>query len=457
MENQYDLTQGVIWKKLLLFFLPIAVGTLFQQLYNTVDAVVVGQFVGTGALAAVGGSAAQIIALFIGFFVALSGGATVIIAQLFGAGDRESISRASHSAVAFSLTAGAVLTVIGILITPAALRAMNTPADTMADSVVYLRVYFCGTVFVMLYNMGSSILRAVGDSRRPLYYLIACCVCNIVLDLTFVAGLGMAVFGVALATALSQLLSAVLVLAQLCRTQEAYRITLAKIRFHGLETRRMLRIGVPSGLQSTMYNLSNLIIQVAVNSLGTTVVAAWTMTSKVDGIYWALSSALGTAVMSFVGQNFGAGKTDRIKKSVRVSMGVFMAVTAVLVGVLMTSGRWLLHLFTADESVIACTWQMMTCFIPYYFIWTFIEVISGVLRGVGDAVVPVVITGIGICAVRIVWVFTVFVRFHTVVGISLCYPVSWLITAVALTAYYRRGRWLELKPAGSPAAEADVL
>jgi putative efflux protein, MATE family len=457
LENQYDLTQGVIWKKLLLFFLPIAVGTLFQQLYNTVDAVVVGQFVGTGALAAVGGSAAQIIALFIGFFVALSGGATVIIAQLFGAGDRESISRASHSAVAFSLTAGAVLTVIGILITPAALRAMNTPADTMADSVVYLRVYFCGTVFVMLYNMGSSILRAVGDSRRPLYYLIACCVCNIVLDLTFVAGLGMAVFGVALATALSQLLSAVLVLAQLCRTQEAYRITLAKIRFHGLETRRMLRIGVPSGLQSTMYNLSNLIIQVAVNSLGTTVVAAWTMTSKVDGIYWALSSALGTAVMSFVGQNFGAGKTDRIKKSVRVSMGVFMAVTAVLVGVLMTSGRWLLHLFTADESVIACTWQMMNCFIPYYFIWTFIEVISGVLRGVGDAVVPVVITGIGICAVRIVWVFTVFVRFHTVVGISLCYPVSWLITAVALTAYYRRGRWLELKPAGSPAAEADVL
>lgn len=442
-ENKCDLTEGVIWKKLLAFFLPIAVGTLFQQLYNTVDAVVVGRFVGIEALAAVGGSTAQVIALFIGFFVALSGSAAVVIAQLFGAGAQERISQATHTAIAFSVTVGLVLTAVGIWITPAALAAMDTPADTMADAVSYLRVYFGGTVFVMLFNMGSGILRAVGDSKRPLYYLIDCCFCNIALDLLFVAGLGMGVAGAALATVLSQLLSTCLVLMRLCRTREAYRVELRRIRFHGPVLRRMLGLGIPAGLQSSMYNLSNLIIQVAVNTLGTSVVAAWTMTSKIDGIYWALSGALGTAVMSFVGQNFGAGKTERIRKSLRVSMALFMTITAVMVVLLMTVGRYCLRFFTDDAQVIAYTWEMMTYFIPYYFIWTFIEVISGALRGVGDAVVPVVITGVGICGFRLVWVATVFARFHTVMGISLCYPVSWAITAIAMSVYYRRGHWLE--------------
>jgi putative MATE family efflux protein len=447
IREKYDLTQGVIWKKLLAFFLPIAAGTLFQQLYNTVDAVVVGQFVGTEALAAVGGSTAQIIALFIGFFVALSGGAAVVIAQLFGARDAASVSRASHTAVALSLALGVVLTAAGVALTPWALRIMGTPADTLADSAAYLRIYFGGTVFVLLFNMGSSILRAVGDSRRPLYYLIACCLCNIVLDLAFVAGLGMGVAGAALATVLSQLLSTVLVLWQLCRTREVYRITPRCVRFHAGALRQMLRIGVPAGLQASMYNISNLIIQVAVNSLGTQVVAAWTMTGKIDGVYWALSGALGAAVMSFVGQNFGAGRTDRIKACLRVSMALFMAITGVLVAVLLAAARPGFRLFTSDQRVIAYAWEMVTYFVPYYFVWTFIEVISGVLRGVGDAVAPVVITGAGICALRLVWVATVFVRFHTVRGISLCYPVSWLVTAAALSVYYLRGHWLTRRPA----------
>lgn len=376
-----DLTEGPIWKKLLAFFLPIAVGTLFQQLYNTVDAVVVGKFVGTEALAAVGGSTAQVISLSIGFFVALTGGAGAVLSQLIGAQKNQSVSQAVHSAMTFALGIGAVILAVGIPLTPTILRWMGTPADTMEQSVVYLRVYFCGTIFVMLYNMGSAVLRAAGDSKRPLYDLMACCVCNVVLDLVFVVGLHWAVMGVALATVLSELLSAVLILFQLCRSQEAYRLDLKKLRIHRSVMARILKIGIPAGLQATMYNFSNLIIQVAVNSLGTVVVAAWTMTGKIDGVYWALSNALGTAVMSFVGQNFGAGKIERIRKSIRVSMGVFMAITVVMEILLLLLGRYGLHFLIEDPRVIACTWELMTCFVPYYFVWTFIEVISGMLRG----------------------------------------------------------------------------
>ena len=447
-ERRCDLTEGSIWKKLLLFFLPIAMGTLFQQLYNTVDAVVVGRFVGTEALAAVGGSTAQVIALFIGFFVALTGGAGAVVAQLFGAGRETAISQATHSAMSFSLVMGLVVTAIGIPLTPAILQWMGTPADTMAQSIVYLRVYFAGTVFVMLFNMGSSILRAAGDSKRPLYYLMACCLCNIALDLFFVVGLHMGVAGVALATVLSQLLSTILVLWRLCHTTASYHLALGQPRIHGPVMRRMLKIGIPAGLQASMYNFSNLIIQVAVNSLGTVVVAAWTMTGKIDGVYWALSNALGTAVMSFVGQNFGAGKTERIQKSIRVSMVLFMAITIVMEGVLLLIGRYGLRFLIQDTRVIACTWEIMTYFVPYYVVWTFIEVISGMLRGVGDAIIPVAITGVGICLLRLVWVATVFEQFHTVRGISLCYPVSWLITAVAMLVYYRQGRWLRKMPDG---------
>jgi putative MATE family efflux protein len=456
-DSRYDLTEGTIWKKLLTFFLPIAAGTLFQQLYNTVDAVVVGRFVGTGALAAVGGSTAQVIALFIGFFVALTAGAGAVIAQLFGADRREAISQSVHSAIAFSLIAGAVLTAAGIPFTPAILGWMGTPADTMMESIVYLRTYFAGTVFVMLFNMGSAILRAAGDSRRPLYYLVACCLSNIVLDLAFVVGLHWGVFGVALATVLSQLLSCCLVLARLCTAQEAYHVTLSKVRLHGKILGKMLKIGIPSGLQASMYNFSNLIVQTAVNTLGTTVVAAWTMTGKIDGIYWALSNALGTAVMSFVGQNFGAGKTERIRKSVRIAMGMFMAITLLLEGILLLVGRYGIRYLLDDGRVIAKTFEIMTYFVPYYFIWTFIEVISGMLRGVGDAVRPVIITGIGICALRLVWVATVFQQFHTVKGISMCYPVSWLVTAVAMTVYYRRGHWQQMQPAEKNASRESVV
>ena len=440
--GNHDLTTGVIWKKLILFFLPIAAGTLFQQLYNTVDTMVVGKFVGREALAAVGGSAAQIIALFIGFFVALTGGASAVIAQLAGAQLTDKVSKAVHSAFTFSILAGLGLTVLGLPLAPAVLRLMKTPAETMQDSVTYLRIYFSGTVFMLVFNMGSSILQAVGDSRHPLYYLIASCVCNIVLDLVFVVGFRMGIAGAAYATVISQILSSVLVLHKFCRLQNACHLSLKNLKIDRNIMKHMLMIGVPSGLQASMYSLSNLIIQIAINSLGTVTVAAWTMASKVDGIYSSISTALGVAVMGFVGQNYGAGKTERVRETLRVSLKIFMPLTLLLGVVVMVFGRFGLGIFLDDPEVIRCTQEILWYFVPFYVVWTTIEILSGSLRGIGDAVVPVVITGIGICVFRLLWVWGIFPVFHTLGGLTLCYPISWIGTGIALFIHYRKQGWL---------------
>lgn len=442
-ERNYDLTTGVIWKKLLLFFLPIAIGTLFQQLYNTVDTIVVSKFVGTEALAAVGGSAAQVIALTIGFFVALTGGASAVISQLVGARRPKEVSEAVHSSIAFSFLAGIGMSVLGIPITPIILRWMQTPPDTMEQSVLYLRIYFIGSVFMLVFNMGSSILRAVGDSKRPLYYLIACCFCNIFLDLLFVIGFQMGAAGAAWATVISQALSTVLVMWRLCRCEAIYQVTLSKIRIYRGVMGRMFKIGIPAGLQASLYSISNLIIQVAVNTLNTKVVAGWTMANKIDGIYCALGSALGIAVMGFVGQNYGAGKNDRVRKTFKVSLTIFLVITAVMEVVVMVLGWYGTPYFIDDPAVVDYTWEILMYFVPFYVVWTFIEVISGVLRGIGDAVIPVIITAVGICGLRLVWVATVFRAVPTIGGVTSCYPVSWLVTAIALTVYYRHGNWLK--------------
>jgi putative MATE family efflux protein len=442
-ENKYDLTKGVIWKKLLQFFYPIAVGMLFQQLYNAVDAIVVGQFVGTKALAAVGGSPAVILNLTIGFFIGLSSGATVIISQYFGAGDRENVSRAVHTSIAFSIAGGAVLTVAGFLIAPWALRVVHTPEDTMVYSLQYLRIFFAGTIALLVFDMGSGILRAVGDSKTPLYYLVFCCIANIVLDLLFVAVFKWEVAGAAWATVIALVLSGALITAKLCRTGEAYRLVIKELRIYPAQLRHMLHIGVPAGVESAMYSLSNIIIQAAVNDLGTSVVAAWTLTSKLDGVYWAVCNSFGVAIMAFVGQNFGAGKYDRMKQSVRVCLGVATGFTVVMIAVLLLFGRYCFHIFTTDAKVINYAVQMMSYFVPYYIVWTFIEVLSNSLRGAGDAVRPMIITIVGICGLRVVWIYLVLPAWHTIQGICMCYPFTWVVTALVFIIYYRRSGWLE--------------
>lgn len=282
-KNQ--ITEGIIWRQLLLFFFPILLGTFFQQLYNTIDSVIVGQFVGKEALAAVGGSSAQIVAFVVGFFTGLSSGASVTIAQFFGAKDSRSANKGLHTAYAIAAFGGLILTVSGIILTPFLLEMMNTPADIVADSAVYLRIYFAGIIFVLIYNMGSAILRATGDSKRPLYYLIVCCIINIVLDVLFVIVFHMGVMGVAVATLIAQAVSAVLVTLKLMRSEGILKLSVKQIRFHGSILKMQLKLGLPTGFEAILFSITNIAIQSAVNTFGTDTTAAWSAYGKLDAIF----------------------------------------------------------------------------------------------------------------------------------------------------------------------------
>ena len=443
MQDSRKLTEGTVWRCLFVFFLPIAAGTLIQQLYNAADGFIVSKFVGTEALAAVGGSSAQIINVLIGFFVAVTSGASVVIAQIFGAGRQEEVKKATSNAVIICSIIGVILMLFGFAATPWMLSVLKTPADTLAGSILYLRIYFIGVPFVLVLNMESNLLRAVGDSKTPFYYMIASCLTNIVLDFVFVYCFHWAIAGVAAATVAAQVINTVLLTAKLLRTKEPYRLCLKELKLNRQYISAMMRIGIPSGLQSSMYSVSNMIIQVGVNTLGTVVVASWAMTSKTDGFYWAVSNALGSAITAFVGQNLGAGKQDRINKCVKQGMLLSVIITVVSSVVIMLAARPLLSILTDDLDVIETTFEMMTYFVPFYFTWAVIEVLSAVLRGSGDAVRPVIITGLGICLFRVIWMATAFMYFHTLPVLCYSYACSWIITDIALIVYYKRGKWLE--------------
>ena len=441
ISNQ--ITEGVIWKQLLFFFFPILFGTFFQQLYNTTDAVIVGKFVGKEALAAVGGPAATLINLLIGFFTGLSSGATVIISQYYGAKKQEDVKKTVHTAMALSIAGGAVIMALGFLFSGAALRAMHTPEDILAMSVVYMRVYFTGVIPSLLYNMGSGILRAVWDSKRPLYFLILSCLANIVLDILFVAILHMGVAGVGIATALSQVISALMVIVALRKTEDSYRLYVKEIRFTPSFLHDIIRLGLPAGVQSTMYSVSNLIIQSSVNAFGTDTIAAWTAYGKIDGIFWMIMGAYGVAITTFAGQNFGAGKYDRIKKSVRICMGM-AAMTSFLLSVLvLTGGRIFFHMFTDDPDVIAVGLKMMRVIAPSYVTYICIEILGGTTRGCGDAIPPMLLTALGICVLRVAWVLAVVPLRPEISTLAFSYPLTWAATSVLFLIYYLRGNWLK--------------
>lgn len=433
--KENPITHGVIWKQLLLFFFPILIGTFFQQLYNTVDSVIVGQFVGKEALASVGGSSAQIVALVVGFFTGLSSGAAITIAQFFGAQDEKSANEGLHNAYALSITAGLILTVLGIVLTPSMLRLMNTPEDILSDSIIYLRIYFAGIIFVLIYNMGSAILRATGDSKRPLYYLIVCCGINIVLDILFVVGFQMGVTGAASATLIAQAVSAFLVTFKLLRSRGILSLSLRKIRFHTPILKHQLRLGLPTGFESILFAITNIAIQSAVNTFGTDT-AAWSAFGKLDAIFWMVSTAFGISITTFVGQNYGAGKMDRVRKSTRVCLLIDLIVSVFLVIFLVAARAFLFRLFTSDAEVIRIGCDMLLLITPWYVVYVFIEVLAGSLRGAGNVIVPVVITLVGVCIMRIIWLAVVLKVSPTLSTIIFSYPVTWILTALAFILYY---------------------
>ncbi len=443
-----NITEGVIWKQLLVFFFPIVLGTFFQQLYNTADTIVVGQFVGKDALAAVGGSASQIVNLIVGFIVGLSSGAGVIIAQHYGAKNRGGINRTLHTAFAIAIIASIIISIIGFISVPYILKIMKTQQSIMNISILYLRIYFSSIIFVFIYNMGSSILRAVGDSKRPMYYLIVCCIINIVLDVVFVVFFKMGVMGVAVATFIAQAVSAVLVTLTLIRSKDIYRLKIKKIKLDTVSLYSILFIGIPSGFQTTMYNIANMFIQSSLNQLGTDTVAAWTVLGKLDAFNWMIISAFGIAVTTFIGQNYGALEFNRVRKSTKICLAMTAITTLMLSLIFVLTAKFVFGLFTKDANVIAIGFKMLLMLAPAYVIYVPIEILSGALRGIGNVIIPIILTCMGVCVLRIVWLLTIVPQNNNVETIILSFPISWTITAILFIIYYiikQRKFPLELK------------
>ncbi len=442
-HQRNDLTQGPVTRKLLGFFFPIWIGLLFQQLYNTADAFIVGKFVGDSALAAVGGSASSIINLVIGFFTGLNSGATVLISQKYGARDYPALRRVLNTAVVFSIGVGLAITVAGDLAAPAFLRFLQNPADIMDDSVMYLRIYLTGAVLLLLYNLFQGTMQATGDSRRPLMYLVCSCGINIVLDLLFVAVFKWGIAGAGWASVISMGVCTVLAAVHLIRTDEHCRLVLKELKINTTDLKNIMRIGLPAGIQGSMYSISNMIIQSTVNTFGTGLVTSWTATGKLDGFYWSTSSAVGTSLCAFVGQCYGAGKLDRMREAIRTCIRLFTIATIVMSAGLLAIARPAYSLFLNEPQVIDDAIRIMWMFVPFYFIWSFVEALSSTFRGVGDTLKPMLIVMLGTCLFRILWMIFIVPLKHSIDTVSIVYGISWVITATVMIIYYKRGKWLK--------------
>lgn len=437
-----NITEGVIWKQLLFFFFPILLGTFFQQMYNTVDTIIVGRFVGTQGLAAVG-SVGALISLLNGFCIGLSSGATVLVSQFFGANDRQGVRKAIHTGIGLSLLLGLLISLVGICFGPWILRTMKTPEDCLGNALIYARIYFSGAVASMVYNMGAGILRAMGDSKRPMLFLVITCFANIFLDIFCVVVLKLGVAGAAVATVLSQILSAVLVLAVLMRLPEEYALRLFGIRIHGVLLRRILRVGVPAGLQFTTFDLANLLIQSGINSFGSVTMAAFAAYGKADTLTWMICGAIGVSITTFVGQNYGAKKYDRIYKSVRICLGMGVFLIGLCSVFMLIFRKTILGIFAADPEVIRLGAWLMLWVVPFDVVFVPVEVLAGAMRGAGSSTVPTLITGICVCGFRVLWLLTMVSRFHILQMLLLCYPISWCLATLVFIIVYRKGNWLK--------------
>ncbi len=434
LEN--PILEGVIWKQLLVFFFPILFGSLFQQLYNTADMIIVGRFVGKEALSAVGGGPSAIIQLLIGLFTGLSSGATVIISQYYGANKPEKVRYAVHTAIAFSLICGVVMMIGGYIFTPHMLAGMNTPAEVSELATVYMRIYFCGMIGNLLYNMGSGILRAVGDSKRPLYFLIVGCVVNIVLDILLIAVCNLGVVGAGIATILSQLISAILVIWVLIKKQDMHQLIVKKIKIDKRMFSRIIQIGFPAGMQSIMYSGSNILIQTSINGLGTDYSAAWASHSKVDALFWMTMGAFGISITTFIGQNYGAGKIERMKKGILHCWFISILVCIIMSSISFFFGKYCLQLFTTDANVLAIGTQLIRYFAPVYILYVTIEILSGAMRGVGDCWKPMMICCFGVCGIRVLWILLAVPLKPDVFTIAFSYPLTWTVTTIGMLVYF---------------------
>lgn len=442
MKKNTSMTEGVIWKSLIAFAIPLLIGNLFQQLYNTVDSIVVGNFVGKEALAAVG-STTTIINMLVGFFMGLSTGASVIISQYFGAKDDKRLHDAVHTSIMMTFYLGIIMTVVGIVLSPTLLQFMKTPEDVLPLSDLYLKIYFGGIMGLMLYNMGSAILRAIGDSKKPLYFLIFSSVVNTILDLVFVIGFRMGVAGVAWATLIAQASSAVLVLYTLSKSKEAYRLIIKDLKLNMDMFKKMISIGLPAGFQQSITAFSNIFVQGYVNVFGSSVMAGWSSYLKVDTFVLLPMQSIALASTTFVGQNLGAKQIERTKKGTKVSLGLSVGVTITLSILLNIVGKYVLNIFTSDPEVVKYGMLFMHIFSPFYFVMCFTQIYAGALRGAGDSKAPMVIMLSSFVVFRQLSLYIGTKFFNTIEYVTFTYPMGWILAATLMTVYYHQGRWLK--------------
>lgn len=442
-KNTVLMTEGGIFKNLLFFATPLILGNLLQQMYNAVDSIIVGNYVGSNALAAVG-AGASLIYLLIAFSLGASVGAGVIVSQYLGAKEKEGVHKAVHTAMTISIILGLILTAGGILFSRKLLVMMNTPAEILDDAACYLRIYSCGLIFNVVYNMAAGILNAAGNSRRSLMYLAAAAVVNIFMDLLLIAGLKIGVAGAAIATNFSQAISCILALWFLFRVPADYRISLKSLRIHKAMALRIIQIGLPTGIQNMVISFSNILIQASINQYGATAVAGFSAYLKIDGFNILPVLSFSMAITTFIGQNYGAGKYDRMKKGMWVTLLMGIVYTVLTGILLLTFSGQIMRLFSENVGVIAYGQTAMRYFCPFYWILAILHSLAGTVRGTGKSIPPMVVLLVSLCLFRIVWIQLVLPYYTSIEGIFILYPVSWLVGAVLMILYTWKGKWIEL-------------
>ena len=423
-----DLTSGPMLKKIILFSLPLAASSILQLLFNAADVVVVGRFAGSTALAAVGSNGA-LINLLVNLFVGLSLGANVVAARCFGAKDEQGVQNTVQTSVTLGLVSGVLLAFVGFFAARGLLELMSCPEDVIDLSTIYLKIYFIGMPMTMLYNFNSALLRAVGDTRRPLYCLAVSGVINVLLNLVFVILFQMSVAGVALATIISQTVSAILVTVLLMKEQGPLHLDLRHLGFHKGALVQILKIGLPAGLQSTVFSLSNVVIQSAVNSFGSTVVAGNSAASNIEGFIYTGMNAFAQAAVTFTSQNVGARRYDNLDRVMRNCLLCAVVVGVVLGGGAYLAGEGLLHFYSSDEAVIAAGLARMKVICTSYFFCGVMDTLASCLRGRGYSVLPMIVSLVGSCLLRLVWIATIFQLFRSTTTLYISYPISWVLTA----------------------------
>lgn len=458
MKRSYeiDMCNGPLLGKMLMFAVPLMLSGILQLLFNAADIIVVGRFTGSQALAAVGSTGA-LINLLVNVFMGLSIGANVLVAQYYGAHDEENVSDTVHTAILLSVVSGVVLIFLGILLAEPLLTLMGTPDDVLDQATLYMRIYFAGMPVIMLYNFGSAILRAIGDTKRPLYFLLTAGIINVFLNLFFVIVFHMGVAGVALATVISQVVSAGLVVLCLMRNQGMCHLDLKKLHIHRSKLLQIVRIGLPAGIQGAIFSISNVLIQSSVNSFGSIAMAGNTSASNIEGFIYTSMNALYQTALSFTSQNMGARKYDRIGQILGRALATVGIVGFSLGMIALLAGDVLLGIYTTDPEVIRYGLIRMSVICPTYFLCGMMDVCCGSIRGMGYSILPTIVSLTGACALRVVWIFTLFQWDHTLLNLYISYPVSWGLTAAAhLACYFYARRHLKAQAALLDASEVQT-